>query len=161
MQSNVNSRSGRSSVVSIEIEERIKRRSWVRIQQRIPQPGLADFADGQILPFVPGIAKSRFPVPTLEIIAKFSHLSSQPDVKQRIPVGEFFMSGTSVVNAAKPNACSDRETGAVRKEIWNRRIGDCEGIPCVHDWDTAAPGTKAPPEWIGRRRHSRRGRVEK
>src|SRR6476661_7808463 len=71
------------------------------------------------------------------------------------------MSWTSVVNAAKPNACSDRETGTIRKEIWNRRISDCERIPCVHDWDTGAPGTKPPLEWIGRRWHSCQGRVEK
>ena len=72
------------------------------------------------------------------------------------------MSGTSVVNAAKPNACSDRETGAVRKEIWNRRISDCERIPCVHDWDTdalPAAGTKA--EWVGHKRHSCERCIEK
>ena len=128
MQVDVNPRSGRLGVVGREIQERIKCRGRVRIQKCFPQSRLADFADGQILPFVPGITETQLPVPSLEIIAKFSHLTTQPNVEKGIPVGELFMSGTGVVNAAKPNPCSDRETGAVRKEIWNSRIRDRERI---------------------------------
>ena len=84
--------------------------------ERFPQSRLADFADGQILPLVPGITKTQLPVPSLEIIAKFSHLATQPDVEQRIPVGELFMSRTGVVNAAKPNPGSHRETASVGKK---------------------------------------------
>ncbi len=140
MQGDINSLPGRLGVVGSEIQERIKRRRWVRIQQRFPQPRLASFADGQILPLVPGITKTQLPVPSLEIIAKFSHLTTQPDVEQRIVVGELFMSGTGVVNATKPNAGSDRETGSVRKEIWNSRISDCERIKRIRDWHTDAVG---------------------
>src|SRR5205807_9641848 len=103
MEVDVNPSSGRLGVVGREIQERIKCGSRVRIQQRIPQPRLADHADGQILPLTPRITKTRFPVPTLYIIAKFSHLTLQADIKQRVPVGELLMPGASVINAAEPN----------------------------------------------------------
>ena len=138
MQGDVNSAPGRLGVVGSEIQERIKCRSWVRIQKCVPQSRLADFANGQILPLVPGITKTRFPVPSLEIIAKFSHLTTQANIEQRILVGELFMSGTGVVNAAKPNAGSHRETASVRKEIWNSRIRDRERIKRILDWHTDA-----------------------
>src|SRR6266566_667288 len=159
MQVNINFRSGRLGVVSSEIQEWIKRRSWICIQKRLPQPRLAGFADGQILPLIPGITKTRFPVPSLEIIAKFPHLTTQPNVEKEIPVGELFMSGTGVVNAAEPNSGSHRETGAVRKEIWNSRIRDCERIKRIRDWHTDIEGTKA--EWVGNKGHRCKGRIEK
>ena len=84
-----------------EIQERIKCRGRVRIQKCFPQPRLAGFADGQILPFVPGITKTQLPVPSLEIIAKFSQFATQANVEQLVPVGELFVSGTGVVNAAE------------------------------------------------------------
>src|ERR1043166_6394505 len=101
MQVDVNPRSGCLGVVSSEIQEGIKCRSRIRIQKCFPQSRLAGFADGQILPLVPGITKTQLPVPSLEIIAKFPHLTTQPHVEQRIPVGELFMSGPGVVNSAK------------------------------------------------------------
>src|SRR6266487_3303671 len=110
MQRYVNSLPGCLRVVGSEIQERIKCRSWVRIQQRFPQSRLADFADGQILPLIPRITKTQLPVPTLEIIAKFSHLTTQAHVEELVPVGELFMSGTGIVNATKPNSGSYRET---------------------------------------------------
>ena len=67
--------------------ERIKRRGRIRIQQRFPQPNLADLAYGQILPLVPGVTKTGFPVPRLEVIAKFSHLTLEPNIKESVPVG--------------------------------------------------------------------------
>ena len=57
MQGDINSASGRG-VVAIAIQEWIKRRGWVRVQERVPQSGLAGFADGQILPLVPGITET-------------------------------------------------------------------------------------------------------
>ena len=76
------------------------------------------------------------------------------------------MPGTGVVNAAKPNACSHRETASVRKEIWNGRIGDCEGIKGIRDWHTDIEGTKGYVsawnlKWIGCKRHGCYGRIEK
>ena len=108
MQGNINSASGRLAVVAKKAKERIKRRGRIRIQERVPQPRLADLAYRQILPLVPGIAETRFPVPSLEIIAKFSHLTTEPDVKETIPVGELFTSLAGVVDAAKSNPCSYR-----------------------------------------------------
>src|SRR5437870_11721692 len=109
MQGNVNGLSGRRGVVASDTKEWIKRRGRVGIQQRVAQPRLADFANGQVLPLIPGITETRFPIPSLEIIAKFSHLTLEPDVKERIPVSELFTSGTGIVNPAKPHAGSDRD----------------------------------------------------
>src|SRR6266550_2073242 len=167
MQGDVNSAPGRLSVVGSKIQEGIKRCGRVRIQEGVPQSRLADFANGQVLPLVPGVTEACFPVPRLEIIAKFSHFTTQPNVEQRILVGELFMSGTSVVNATKPNARSHRKTRAVRKEIWNGRIRHCERIKRIHNRHTdAAAGAKAyvsawSLEWIGAKRHSCNGRIEK
>src|SRR5439155_1574098 len=69
-------------VVGIDIQERIKCGSWVGIQKCFPQSRLAGFANGQVLPIIPGIPKTELPVPRLEIMAKFSHLTTQPHVKQ-------------------------------------------------------------------------------
>src|SRR6266513_926191 len=143
MQGDVNSLPGHHGVMGSEIQERIECRGGIRIQKRIPQPRLADFADGQILPFVPGITKTQFPVPSLEIIAKFSHLSAQTNIEEIIVVSELFMSGTRVVNAAKLNPRSDRETASVGKKTWNSRIRDCEGIKRILDWNTDGEATKA------------------
>src|SRR6266699_5974767 len=165
MQGDVNLLSGQLGVEAIDAKERVKRRGGIRTQQRLPQPRLADFADGQVLALVPGIPETGFPVPRLEIIAKFSHLTLQPDVEELVPVSELFTSRTGVVNAAKPNPRSHRETRSVRKEIWNSRIRDCEGIPRIRDWHTNAVGTKERVsawrlERIGRKRYSCEGRIE-
>src|SRR5213594_4951739 len=104
MQGDINGSPGVLRVVGIEIQERIKRRGRIRIQQRVPQPGLADLAYGQVLPLVPGVTETGFPVPRLEVIGNFSHLSPQPDIEQLVPVSEFFASWTGIVNTAEPNA---------------------------------------------------------
>src|SRR5512132_1237361 len=109
MQGDINSASGGRGVVGSEIQERIKCRSRIRIQKSFSQSRLADFADGQILPFVPGITKTQLPVPSLEIIAKFPQLSAQTNIEEIIVVSELFMSWTGVVNAAKLNPRRDRE----------------------------------------------------
>ena len=75
------------------------------------------------------------------------------------------MSGTGIVNAAKPNPGSHRET-APSEKIWNSRIRDGERIKRIRDWHTDTEGTKAHVsawdlEWIGRKRHRCDGRIEK
>src|ERR1700740_3151061 len=138
MQSNINLLPGCTRVMCSEIQERIERRSRICIQERFTQPRLADFVDRQILPFVPGITKTQFPIPSLEIIAKLCHLATETDVEELVPVGELFMSGAGVVNTAKRNSGSYWETAAVRKEIGNSRIRDRERIKWILDWHADA-----------------------
>jgi hypothetical protein len=77
------------------------------------------------------------------------------------------MSGTRVVNAAKLNPRRDRETASVGKKTWNSSIRDCEGIKRILDWHTnEKKWTKAYVnawglEWVGYKRHSCQGRIEK
>src|SRR6266481_5358951 len=165
MQVDVNSAPGRLGVVGSEIQERIKCGSRVCIQQRLPQSRLADFADGQVLSFISRVTETHFPVPRFEVVAEFSHLTAEPDVEERIPVGELFMSGTAVVNTARCNLDRYGETASVGEKTWNSRIGDGKGIKRILDWHTDAAGTKAyvsawDLEWIGHKRHSCRGRIE-
>src|SRR5205823_14068698 len=86
----------------------IKRSGWVRIQQRIAQPGRADVASGQLRAFVARVTKTGFPAPRLEVIAKFAHLAFQPHVEDVIPVGNLHASGTGVANASKLNTRGNR-----------------------------------------------------
>src|SRR6266446_5748707 len=165
MQCNINPANRGFSVATEESKERIKRRGWVRTQQSVPQSRLAHVAYRQILPLIPGITETGFPVPRLEIIAEFSHLTFEPNVKESIPVSELFTSRPRVVNATKPNPSSYRKTASVRKEICNSRIRDGEGIKRVLDWYADADLTKGYVgawllEWIRRKRHSRQGRSE-
>src|SRR4030095_14569548 len=124
MQGDINSASGGRGIAGVEIEERIKRRSWVRIQKRFPQSRLADIAHGQGLPLVPRVTEAGFPVPCLEIIAKFPHFTAQAYVEELVPVGELIMSRTGVVNGAKFNSGSYGETASIGEEIWNSSIRD-------------------------------------
>src|SRR5216110_3079260 len=139
MQVDVNSCPSCLGVVSSEIQERIKCRGRIRIQKCVPQSRLANFADRQILPFVPRITKTQLPVPRLEIIAKFSHLTLETNVKEIIVVSELFMSWTGVVDAAKLNPRSYWQTASVGKKTWNSRIRDGEGIKRILDWHSATP----------------------
>src|SRR2546430_8647190 len=143
MQGDVNCLSGRRGVVASDTQEWIKRRGRVGIQQRVAQPRLADFANGQVLPLVAGITETGFPVPSLEIIAKFSHLTLQHDVEKGIPVGELFTSRTGVINAAKPNPRSHGSWDSVNDQS---RIPDREGIKRILDWNFF---------FSSRRRHTR------
>src|SRR5260370_29071489 len=159
MQVDVNSEPSRLGNVIVEVKERIKCSSRVRIKKCYPQSRLASFADGQVLPLVPRITETKFPVPRLEIIAKFSHLSAQANIEQIIVVSELFMSRTCVVNTARRNSRGYGETRSVRKEIWNSRIGYRERIKRILDWHTDAEWTKAHVsawdlKWIGCQRHS-------
>ena len=148
-----------------EIQERIKRCRWVRIQKRLAQARLAGFTYGYVFSFVPIITETQFPVPSLEVIANFSHLTAEPDIEDGIPVSELFMSGPGVVKPPKLNTCSHRETASVRKEIWNSRICNGEWIKRIYDRHTEAVRTETHVgtrylEWIRRKRHSRQGGIE-
>src|SRR5881275_2024043 len=125
MQGNINSASGRLAVLTKQAKERIERSGGIRTQQRLPQSRLADLAYRQILPLVPRITETRFPVPSLEIIGKFSHLTTEPDVKETIPVGELLTPVSGVVNTAKPNPSSHGDWDSVNKQS---RIRDGERI---------------------------------
>src|SRR2546430_594099 len=162
MQSNINSTSRRAAVTAKDAKERIKRRGWVCIQERLPQSRLAHLAYGQVLSLVPGITKACFPVPSLEIIAKFSYLTAEPGVKETIPVGELFTSLTRVVNCTKPNPCCHGDWHSVNIQS---RIPDREGIKRIRDWHTDTRRAKAHVhawdlEWIGYKRHSCERRIE-
>src|SRR5436309_457955 len=166
MQSDVNGLPSRLGVVGVEIQERIKRRGWIGVQQRLPQARLTDFANGQVLPLVSGVTETGFPVPRLEIIAKFAHLTLEPDVKELVPVSEFFASWTGVVDTAEPNTGSYRETGAIRKEVWNSRICNRKRIKRIRerhaDTGRAKEGVSARIlECVGRKRYRCQGCIEK
>src|SRR5436190_9729863 len=165
MQRHINLLPGQPCVMASEIQERINCCGRVRIQERLPQSGLAHFANGQVLSFVPGIAETHFPVPRLEVIADIPHFATQPDIEELVPVSEFFASWTRIVNPAEPNAGSYRETRAIRKEIWNSRICNGERIKRIRDRHTDAGGTKEcigawSLKWIRRKRRSRQRRIE-
>src|SRR5438552_16590347 len=99
MQVNINPGSSRPGVVSIGVQKRIKCRSWICIQKRFPQSRLADCTGRQVLPLVPGITETSFPVPPLEIIAKFTHLAAQPNIKYIIVVSELLVYRDSIIHA--------------------------------------------------------------
>src|SRR5206468_1574425 len=105
----------------------------------IPQSRFAGLAYGQVLPLVPRVTETQFPVPSLEIIAKFSHLTFEPNVKESIPVSELFVSGTSVVNTAKPNSRSHRDWYSVNNQS---RISNCERVERILNWHTDTGGTE-------------------
>src|SRR5262249_1879976 len=160
MQCDIDSLPRRSGVLAEKATKWIKGGGRICIQQGIAQPGLADFANGQILSFIAGITETHFPITCLEIVGELSHLTAQTDVEQLVPVSEFFMSWTRVVKAAEPNSSGQ----------WNRRsvnnqscVPDCEGIKRILDWHTDAERTAGSygskissrrVEWIGRKRHS-------
>src|SRR6266480_56328 len=166
MKSDINSLPSRRGVVASEIQERIKRRSRVCIQKCFPQPRLADFADGRLLPLVAGITETQLPVPSLKIIAKFSHFAARANIEQIIVVSELLMSGTGVVNGAKSNSGCYWETASIGKKVWNSRIGDREGVKRVLNWHAEGARTKIyigawDLEWVGNNRRRCVGRIEK
>src|SRR5262249_36828365 len=144
MQGDVNLLPGRLGVVGIEIQERIKRRGWITVQKRLAQPGLAGLANGQVLSFVPRVTETSFPIPRLKIIGDPSHLATQADVKELVPVSEFFAPWTGVVNAAETNTSSDRKTDSSGEEIWDGRISNGERVPRIEreNGHTEAGGQK-------------------
>src|SRR5262245_34914408 len=163
MQVDVNPVYRRIRIATKETQERVKRRGWVRIQQRVSQTRLADLTQGQVLSFVASVTEAQFPVPGLKIIAELAHLALQPNIKDVIPVGKLLASKTSVVNAAEPDASSHRGWYSVNRQ---RCIWDCERIKGIENWDADAGGAKPYAasrnfKWIWRERNSRQSRIEK
>src|SRR5215831_9547565 len=123
MQGNVNSCPRCSGVVSVKIQKRIKCRSWVRVQKCFPQSGITNCAGRQGLSFVSRVTETHFPVPRLEVIAKFSHLATQTNIEQIIVVGKLIVSGSGIVNGTKPYSRSYREATSIGEKTWDGRIG--------------------------------------
>ena len=97
MQGHINSLPGPPGVLVESATERIKRRARICIQQGIAQPGLAHFANGQILSFVARVTETRFPVPRLEVIANIPQLTPQTDIEELVPVSELFTSWAGII----------------------------------------------------------------
>src|SRR6266576_3976096 len=162
MQGHINGLPGSRAVLAEKATERIKCRGRICVQQGVAQPGLAHFANGQVLSLVAGVTEAHFPVPRLEVIPKFSHLATQTDVEELVPVSELLASGASVVKAAKPNTSSHRDWRPVNDQS---RVANCEGIKRILDWHTNSCGAKERVsarrmEWIGRKWHCRQRRIE-
>src|SRR5256714_11682188 len=115
----------RIRIATKDAQERIKGRGRVCIEQRVSQTRLADLANGQVLSLVASVTEAQFPVPRLEIIAEFSHLTLKSDVEEHIPVGKLFVPGAGVVNATKPNTSSHRGWDSVDSQS---RISDGKRI---------------------------------
>src|SRR5437016_14128964 len=159
MQVDISSGYCRVRIAPEEADERIEGCGRIRIQQGVSQTRLADLAYGQVLSLVASVAEAQFPVPRLEVIAEFSHLTLKSDVEEHIPVGKLFMSGTGVVNATKPDAGSQRDWDPVNSQS---RISDGEGIKRILDWHADAGRTKSYGssrsfKRIRRKRNSRQG----
>src|SRR5262245_17140419 len=149
-----------------KVQERIERCRRVRIQQRLPQTRLAGLADGYVLPFVPGITETAFPIPCLEVIADPSHLTAEPHVKEVIVISELLATRPGVVDAAEANASSNWETRPIREEVRNSRVCYRERIPRIYDWHTDAGWTERDGgagdlERIRRKRHRCQRGIEK
>src|SRR6266542_4424600 len=149
----------RIRIATEETQERIKGRARICIQQRFAQTRLADLTYCQILTLVASVTETHFPVPRLEIIAKFSHFALKSDIEEHIPVGKLLVSGAGVVNATKPDAGSHGDWGSVNNQS---RISDCERIKRIRDWHADAGwakpyGTSRSFKWIRRKRNSRQG----
>src|SRR5437868_11140082 len=159
MQCDIDLSPGHSGVLVEKPTEWIKRCVWICGQQCVPQPGLAHFANGQVLSLIARITETQFPVPRLKVISKFSHLTTQADVEELVPVSEFFTPCAGVVNAAKPNPGSQRNRLSVNHQC---RVPNCEWIERILNWHTDAKrptrpyGREISPqnvEWIGRKWH--------
>src|SRR6266508_165752 len=115
----------RIRIASEETKDRIKVRARICIQQRFAQSRLADLTYSQILTLVASVTETHFPVPRLEIIAKFSHFALKSDIEEHIPVGKLLVSGAGVVNATKPDAGSHRGWDPVNNQSG---VANCERI---------------------------------
>ena len=71
------------------------------------RPGLAGLPYGYVCPFVTRVTETGLPLPSLEIIGKFSHFATQADIEELIIIGEPFVSRTGVVDAAELNPGSN------------------------------------------------------
>src|SRR5436189_3120929 len=158
LQVHINLRSGCRGVLSASVQERIKRRGGICVQQRLPEAGLACFTLGNILALVSRVAKTCLPVPSLEVVGDPSQFTAHANIEEIIIVCELLMARTCVTNAAVLNAGGNGETRSIGEKVWNRRVCYGERIKRVYDGHTDAlrsePYTRAwDLEWIRRKRH--------
>src|SRR5215471_2896572 len=171
MEVNINLCVGRQGVSVEKASERIKRRGWICIQQRIAQPGLTNLAHGDVLPLVERITETPFPTPSLKVIANPAQFTPQANIEELIPIGEFFTPWAGIVEAAEPDAGGDRNRRSVNNDSG---IANCERIERVRDRHADTERTTRPysrkrrtvntgnsVEWIGRKWHSGQRRIEK
>ena len=157
MPGNINPAYRGLGIATEDPKEWIEGRSRICIQESIAQARRAGVASehGHI---VPGITKTRFPIPVLEVIAKFSQLAAKSGIEQHIIVGEFNSCHTSVVDAAKA------DPGVNRRAIRQTGVRHRKGIKRILDWHTDALRTNwnagRIPERIGRKGSSRQGRIK-
>src|SRR5438477_12033536 len=98
----------RLGVATQDAQKRIKRCGRIRIQQRVAQTRLTHYATIESFLLVPGITKTQFPIPILEVIAKLAHLTAKSDVEEHVSEGSFGRSDGCVINAAEGDNCSYR-----------------------------------------------------
>src|SRR5438552_16479506 len=108
MQVNINVCVGRQGISVEKTSERIERRGWICVQQRIAQPGLTNLADRDVLSLVDRITETRFPAPGRKVIANESHFATQGNIEELVTVSEFFTPSAGLVEAAEPDPGSDR-----------------------------------------------------
>src|SRR6266700_4408783 len=70
-----------------EVQEGVKRCGRVGIHESLSQSRLANNVSRLNFFVVPGITETRFPVPGLEVIPKFSHLTAQSNIKENVVKG--------------------------------------------------------------------------
>src|SRR6266513_4350191 len=146
------------------IQEGVKRRGRIRIHESLSQPGLANNVSRLNFFIVPGITETRFPVPGLEVIAKFAHLTAKSHIKENVVKGGGRISVT-LFQSTITNAGKHRGSGkglAVRR---NSRVCYRERIKRILDWHTYAAWSKGGAcyravEWIGHKRRRRQSRTE-
>src|SRR5262249_40451430 len=148
MQCHINSLPRCAGVLVEKAAKRIKRRGRICIQQRIAQPGLARFANGQVLSFVARVTEPHFPVPRLEVIANLSHLTAQANVEQLVPVSGVFVPYARIVDGAEANSRSQRNRLPVNNQC---RVSNSEWIERILDRHTDTEGAARP---YGRKRRS-------
>src|SRR6266403_1497479 len=157
MQVDINPVYRRIRIATKLTQERIEGSERVGIQQRVSQTRLADLSQRLVRALVASVAEAQFPVPRLEVIAKFAHFTFQSNVEEVIPVSKLLTSRACVYGTTKPDAGSHRDRNPVKN---HGRIWYCERIKCINNWHADTGGAKPYAasgnlKWIGRKRHSR------
>ncbi len=162
MQGNIDSvhRLRRLAVHPAIVQERVKRGGRVRIHESLSQPGLANNVSRLIFFLVPGITETRFPVPCLEVIAKFAHLTAKSDIKENVVKGGRRKSVTQFQTAIG-NPGIYRGSGKGRAVRRNSRVRYRERIKRILQGHTDAESTEGGAylvaEWIRHKGGRRQG----
>src|SRR5262249_20768241 len=109
---NIHSANGSVTVPTKEPQERIKRCSRIRIQQRCAQSRTAHRAAPEELLLISGVTKAQLPIPTLKVIPKFAHLPAKAGVEQKVVKSSLLCSVALIVNGtiADTSRYWDRDT---------------------------------------------------